>query len=64
MNILFILAMIPEIKTGIKYKKEGKVEEYGRGSLASNPMGRGYLKMANALGFMKDVDTKKDPPKG
>ncbi len=61
-NILFVLAMIPEIKTGIKYKREGKTEEYGLGSLSSNPMGRGYLKMANALGFMKDVDTKKNPP--
>ena len=62
-NIIFILAMIPEIKTGIKYKKEGRTEEYGRGSLSSNPMGRGFLKMANAMGFMKDVDAKKDPPK-
>jgi len=62
-NVLFILAMIPEIKTGIKFKKEGKTEEYGRGTLASHPMGRGFLKMANALGFMKDVDANKNPPK-
>jgi acyl phosphate:glycerol-3-phosphate acyltransferase len=62
LNILFILAMIPEIKTGIMYKKKGMTDEYGRGSLSSNPMGRGFLKMANVLGFMKDIDTKKNPP--
>jgi glycerol-3-phosphate acyltransferase PlsY len=53
-NILFVLAMIPEIKMGLKYKKEGKTDQYGVGSMSSHPMGRGYLKMARALGFMKD----------
>lgn len=45
-NILFILAMIPEIKTAMKYRKEGKMVEYGMGNLKSNPMGRGMLKIA------------------
>lgn len=45
-NFLFILAMIPEYKTAMKYKKEGKMLEYGLGNLKSNPMGRGMLKMA------------------
>jgi glycerol-3-phosphate acyltransferase PlsY len=45
-NIIFILAMLPEIKTALKYKKEGKYLEYGMGNLKSNPMGRGMLKMA------------------
>lgn len=45
-NVLFILAMIPEYKTAMKYKKEGKMLEYGLGNLKSNPMGRGMLKMA------------------
>jgi acyl phosphate:glycerol-3-phosphate acyltransferase len=45
-NILFILAMLPEIKTAMKYQKEGKMTEYGLGSLKSNPMGRGMLKIA------------------
>lgn len=53
-NILFILAMIPEIKTAMKYKKEGKMLEYGMGNLKSNPMGRGMLKIAK---FFK-VDIK------
>jgi hypothetical protein len=45
-NILFLLAMIPEYKTAMKYKKEGKYIEYGLGALKANPMGRGMLKMA------------------
>jgi glycerol-3-phosphate acyltransferase PlsY len=46
-NILFILAMIPEYRVAMQYKKEGKLKEYGLGNLKSNPMGRGMLKMAN-----------------
>jgi glycerol-3-phosphate acyltransferase PlsY len=45
-NILFLLAMIPEYKTAMKYKAEGKYLEYGLGSLKAHPMGRGMLKMA------------------
>lgn len=45
-NVLFLLAMIPEYKTAMKYKKEGKMIEYGLGNMKSNPMGRGMLKMA------------------
>ena len=56
LNIIFILAMIPEIMTGLKYKREGRVLEYGIGTLSSNPMGRGMLKMARALGFMKQSE--------
>jgi glycerol-3-phosphate acyltransferase PlsY len=48
-NVLFILAMIPEIKTAMKYREQGKYLEYGIGSLKSHPMGRGMLKMANRL---------------
>lgn len=52
-NVLFILAMVPEIQKALQYKREGKTLEYGLGSLTSNPMGRGMLKMARAIGFMK-----------
>jgi len=45
-NLLFILAMVPEIKMARKYAKDGKILEYGLGSLSSNPMGRGMLKIA------------------
>jgi glycerol-3-phosphate acyltransferase PlsY len=45
-NLLFIIAMIPEIKMAQKYKKDGKLIEYGLGNLKSNPMGRSMLKIA------------------
>lgn len=45
-NILFLLAMIPEYNLAMKYKQEGKYIEYGLGALKANPMGRGMLKMA------------------
>jgi glycerol-3-phosphate acyltransferase PlsY len=46
LNVLFILAMVPEIRMALKYKKEGKYLEYGMGYLTSNPMGRGMIKIA------------------
>ncbi len=49
-NLLFILAMIPEYKIAMKYRQEGKYFEYGLGSLKSNPMGRGMLKIAKFFG--------------
>jgi glycerol-3-phosphate acyltransferase PlsY len=45
-NIIFLIAMIPEYQTAMKYKKEGKLLEYGLGNMKSTPMGRGMLKMA------------------
>jgi RsiW-degrading membrane proteinase PrsW (M82 family) len=49
-NILFLLAMLPDIQKAMQYKKEGKLAEYGMGNLKSNPMGRGMLKMAKFFG--------------
>jgi acyl phosphate:glycerol-3-phosphate acyltransferase len=46
LNLLFMLAMVPEYRTAMKFKKEGKYTEYGLGSLKSHPMGRGMLKIA------------------
>jgi glycerol-3-phosphate acyltransferase PlsY len=60
LNVLFILAMAPEVKMALKYRREGKYLEYGISSIKSNPMGRGMLKMAQSLGFMKE----NEPPKG
>jgi hypothetical protein len=37
---------MPEIKTALKYKREGKYIEYGMGSMKSHPMGRSMLKIA------------------
>jgi glycerol-3-phosphate acyltransferase PlsY len=46
LNLLFLLAMIPEIKRALSYWREGKLEEYGESMLKSNPMGRGLIRMA------------------
>lgn len=46
LNILFLLAMVPEYQLAMKYKKEGKMTEYGLSSLKATPMGRGMLKIA------------------
>jgi hypothetical protein len=51
LNILFILAMIPEAKMAIQYWKEGKLHEYGESVLLSTPMGRGMVKMASYFKF-------------
>jgi acyl phosphate:glycerol-3-phosphate acyltransferase len=45
-NIVFVLAMVPEIKVAMNYIKKGKKIAYGLGTLSSNPMGRGLMKMA------------------
>ena len=44
-NLLYLLAMIPEIKRGISYWRAGKLDQYGDSMLKSNPMGRGMIKM-------------------
>ena len=51
-NMLFLLAMIPEIKRAIRFWRAGKLNEYGESMLASNPMGRGMVKMAARLNFL------------
>ena len=45
-NVLFILAMIPEIRMARKYQREGKYIEYGLSNLKSHPIGRSLLKIA------------------
>jgi glycerol-3-phosphate acyltransferase PlsY len=46
-NVIFLLAMVPEYQTAMKYRREGKSLGYGMGYLKANPMGRGMLKIAN-----------------
>ena len=53
-NILFTLAMVPEIKIQMEQAKMGKKDEYGMQELSATPMGRGYLKMARKLGFVQE----------
>jgi acyl phosphate:glycerol-3-phosphate acyltransferase len=50
-NVLVALAMVPETRLALKYRREGKWEAYGEGSLEATPMGRGILKMARRLGL-------------
>jgi glycerol-3-phosphate acyltransferase PlsY len=50
-NLLFFLAMIPEIKKAISFWRDGRLEEYGESVLMSNPMGRGMIKMAERFNF-------------
>lgn len=55
-NLLFLLAMIPEIKRALGYWRAGKLHEYGESMLKSNPMGRGMMKMAERFNFSNDSD--------
>jgi glycerol-3-phosphate acyltransferase PlsY len=43
MNIIFIIALIPDVKDYVKKKKEGQVDM--RAAMESFPMGRGMLKI-------------------
>ena len=52
-NLLFVLAMIPEIRTMRDQKRRG-IEGDMEASLAATPMGRGIKKMANRLGLLQD----------
>jgi glycerol-3-phosphate acyltransferase PlsY len=45
-NVLFVIAMIPEFRLMQRYKREGRLEEYGAASIEATPMGRGMLKIA------------------
>jgi glycerol-3-phosphate acyltransferase PlsY len=52
-NILFALAMVPEIRTMQDQKRRG-VEGDMMASMEATPMGHGIKKMANRLGLMRD----------
>ena len=49
MNIIFIVALLPEIKGMIQYRREGKKEDMTAG-LESFPMGQSMLKVMNFFG--------------
>ena len=53
-NLLFVLAMIPEFRT-IRDRKRRGVEGDMMGALEATPMGRGVSKMAERLGLLKDT---------
>lgn len=51
-NIMFALAMSPEIRQYVRFKREGKVTLSA--AMQSSDMGRGLLKMASRLGVLKE----------
>jgi len=51
-NVLFVLAMIPELRQYLKLRREGKVNM--KDALEISPMGRGMRRMMEKLGLMKD----------
>jgi len=53
-NLLFVLAMIPEFRT-IRDRKRRGVEGDMMGALEATPMGRGVRKMAERLRLLKDT---------
>lgn len=52
LNLAFFLALVPELKRYIESRKQGKIE-MGQ-TMESFPMGRGMLKIARMMGFMKE----------
>jgi glycerol-3-phosphate acyltransferase PlsY len=51
-NIMFMMAMLPEIKQYIRLKREGKVTLST--AMQSSDMGRGILKIASRIGLLED----------
>ena len=48
-NLVFILAVLPEIRMLLRYRREGKLEAYMQGMMGSSPRWRGMTKIANRL---------------
>lgn len=52
LNVLFILALTPELKRYLEMRKRGEINMDM--SMDATPMGRGMKKMAQRMGFMKE----------
>ena len=50
-SLLFVLAMIPDLRQYLKLRKSGKIEL--RDAMETSPMGRGMIKMMDRLSFKK-----------
>jgi glycerol-3-phosphate acyltransferase PlsY len=55
-NIVFVIAMLPEIKQMVRLQREGKQLDMIQ-AMQLTGMGRGIYKMAKKLGVVQDVDT-------
>ncbi len=58
-NILFVFAMIPEIRTYLQYRKDGITLSFEEG-LQTTHMGRGLYKMGVRLGVLKNTAPDED----
>jgi acyl phosphate:glycerol-3-phosphate acyltransferase len=56
-NVLFVVAMIPEIKVHVQYRREGIALSFEEG-LQTTHMGRGLYKMGVRLGALKETPVK------
>ncbi|HSR35084.1 MAG TPA: glycerol-3-phosphate acyltransferase [Anaerolineae bacterium] len=48
-NLVFLIATLPEIRTFVQYRREGKLDAYMEGLTASSPRWRGMKKIADRL---------------
>lgn len=48
-NLIFLIATIPEIRTFLQFRREGKLDAYMEGMMASSPRWRGMKRMAERL---------------
>jgi glycerol-3-phosphate acyltransferase PlsY len=52
-NIVFALAVIPEVRTYLAYGREGKLDGYREGLMASSPRWRGMKRMTDRLSIFR-----------
>jgi glycerol-3-phosphate acyltransferase PlsY len=62
-NILLALAMVPEMKQYIKFRREGKGEDLSE-VMQLTGMGRGIYKMARRFGVLEEKSKSEDHGKG
>jgi hypothetical protein len=48
-NLIFVIATIPELRTFARYRREGKLDAYMQGLMESSPRWRGMKKIADRL---------------
>jgi glycerol-3-phosphate acyltransferase PlsY len=54
-NLIFLVAMIPEIRIYLQLRREGKAEDVSE-LMQFTGMGRGIYKMAKRLGVIRETD--------
>lgn len=52
-NLLFLIATIPEMRTFAQYRREGKLDAYVQGLMQSSPRWRGMKKITERLEFLR-----------